>query len=146
MADLISATKFIKDLNPKNKSGAIPQALDLLTNLKNSQGNSKMIDSVGPAVLMQAVSFLAKLFSQKKGLLKLSQQVLSHVAGLSKEELAGHVRANLSVLSQAVLDKYKINANTIFEQLPIETLEVVNAEINTVILAIIQEAKNNALF
>lgn len=47
-----SATDTIKKLNPKNISGAVPQALDLVKNLKNIKGNPLMALAVGPDQLI----------------------------------------------------------------------------------------------
>jgi len=63
-----SATQFIKGLNPKNLSGAIPQALDMILELKKVKGglNPKMIQSVGPQNLFGALQFIQKIFDPKK--------------------------------------------------------------------------------
>lgn len=63
-----SATEFIKKYNPQNVSGAIPSALDMVLNLKKVKGkmNPKMQSSVGPPQLMQALTFIQKIFDPKK--------------------------------------------------------------------------------
>lgn len=63
-----SATSFIKGLNPQNISGAIPSALDMVMNLKKVKGNMnpRMPASVGPQELMQALTFIQKIFDPKK--------------------------------------------------------------------------------
>lgn len=61
-----SVVDTIKKLSPKNVSGSIPQALDMLQNLKKVKGNPLMIDSVGPQFLMGAMKHIQKLFEKKK--------------------------------------------------------------------------------
>lgn len=63
-----SATDQIKKLNPKNVSGTIPQALDLIKQLKNvgPGQNPKMPDAVGQQNLMGMLSFISQLFNQNK--------------------------------------------------------------------------------
>lgn len=61
-----SAVDTIKKLNPKNVSGVIPQALDMMQNLKKIKDNPFMIDAVGPQQLMGAMKHIQKLFEKKK--------------------------------------------------------------------------------
>lgn len=61
-----SATDRIKQLNPKNISGTIPQALDLIQNLQKSKGNPPMIQAVGVGPLMAMLQFVANKFSNLK--------------------------------------------------------------------------------
>lgn len=63
-----SATDTIKQLNPQNKSGAIPQALDLIKQLKTvgPNQNPKMPDAVGQQNLMGMLQFISQLFGQNK--------------------------------------------------------------------------------
>ena len=58
----ISATDKIKQLNPGNKSGVMPQALDMIKNLKQIQGNPKMFESVGKDLLSGLISHLLQTF------------------------------------------------------------------------------------
>lgn len=60
---LKSATDRIKQLNPKNISGTIPQALDLIQNLQKSKGNPAMIDAVGIGPLLSMLQFVSQKFS-----------------------------------------------------------------------------------
>lgn len=60
-----SATDFIKKHNPQNKSGTVPQALELIQNLREIPKlnlNPKMIDAVGPKPLMQLLQFIQQNF------------------------------------------------------------------------------------
>ena len=57
-----SCTDTLKKLNPGNISGAIPQALDLIKNLKQITGNPKMFLAVGPQQLLGMFQHLAELF------------------------------------------------------------------------------------
>lgn len=68
MPDIQSATKFIKALNPPNKSGSIPQSLDLLNNLKKIKAtmNPKMPEAVGPKELVGALKHIFNLFMNQK--------------------------------------------------------------------------------
>lgn len=59
------ASETIKQFNPKNISGILPQALDLQKTLKESKGNPKMVDSVGLENLMAAFKSLMALFAVK---------------------------------------------------------------------------------
>lgn len=63
-----SATDTIKSLNPKNVSGTIPQALDLVKQLKNVKptDNPKMPQAVGAGNLSSMLSFISQLFNQNK--------------------------------------------------------------------------------
>ena len=63
-----SATDTIKSLNSSNKSGAIPQALDLIKQLKTVKptDNPVMPQSVGAGNLSQMLSFISQLFNQNK--------------------------------------------------------------------------------
>jgi hypothetical protein len=60
-----NATAYIKKLNPKNKSGAIKEALNLLENLKKVKGmmNPNVPSAVGASNLQNAISQVAKDFA-----------------------------------------------------------------------------------
>jgi hypothetical protein len=60
-----NATAYIKKLNPKNKSGAIKEALNLLENLKKVKGmmNPNVPSAVGASSLQSAISQVAKDFA-----------------------------------------------------------------------------------
>jgi hypothetical protein len=64
-----SATDTIKQLNPKNLSAVVPQSLDLLQTLKkvSPTDNPKMPQAVGQGNLMEMLSFIQQLFSNKGG-------------------------------------------------------------------------------
>lgn len=59
-----STTDLIKKLNPKNISGTIPQALDLIRSLRDSKGNPKMVDAVGLMNLIGMLKHVQNTFSQ----------------------------------------------------------------------------------
>lgn len=63
---LKSASETIKKLNPKNISGTIPQALDMVKQLQQVKGNPKMIESIGGENLMAAFKHILELFTNKK--------------------------------------------------------------------------------
>ncbi len=66
--DLKNASKAIKSLNPKNISGTIPQAHDLVEALKKVTGkdNPKMPQAVNPQALQGMMKHVQSMFSQKK--------------------------------------------------------------------------------
>lgn len=69
--NLKSATKALKEVNPKNISGTIPQALEMVKELqeKAKKGNPKMVESVGIQNLVGALKFIKDKFhppSKKK--------------------------------------------------------------------------------
>ena len=59
------ATAYIKKLNPQNKSGAIKEALNLITNLKKVKGmmNPTVAGAVGAASLSSAISQVGQDFA-----------------------------------------------------------------------------------
>jgi len=59
-----SANEFIKKVNPQNVSGVVKSALDLISNLKQSQGNPTMVDAVGASPLASMMSQVAADFAQ----------------------------------------------------------------------------------
>lgn len=59
-----SATDTIKKLNPKNISGTIPQALDLIRSLRDSKGNPTMAQAVGLANLIGMLKFVSSKFNK----------------------------------------------------------------------------------
>lgn len=63
-----SATDTIKRLNPKNISGTIPQALDLIQNLEKIKfgQNPKIFNAVGASQLMGMLKFIQSVFKKNK--------------------------------------------------------------------------------
>ena len=117
MPDLQSATKFIKQLNPQNKSGTIPQALDLLNNLKKHKPNEnrKMPDAVGPKELMQMLQFVFNKFSKKK--LDNITQILAKKRSLSDAELIEFVNAIRDLMKiKGLIDEGMAAGITFFDE------------------------------
>jgi len=58
-----NVNSYIKEKTPKNVSGSIKKALDLIENLKKSQGNPKMEDAVGAGALANMLAQVAQDFA-----------------------------------------------------------------------------------
>lgn len=62
------ASKYIKKLSPKNVSGSIPQALDMVEQLKKVKKdmNPRMVQAVGGQNLMGMLKHIQGMFKKKK--------------------------------------------------------------------------------
>lgn len=58
-----SATDYIKKLSSNNVSGSIPQALDLIQQLKKAKGNPRMQNAVGASNLAGMMQHVAQQFA-----------------------------------------------------------------------------------
>lgn len=61
-----SVVDTVKKLNPKNVSGKIPEALNIMQNLKKVTGNPRMVQAVGAKELMSTLKHIQNLFKKKK--------------------------------------------------------------------------------
>lgn len=101
-----SATDTIKKLSPKNVSGTIPQALDLIQELKKVKGNPKMVDAVGQQNLMKMLQFLSNIFNNNssnnvnsKSILDLLDlNLLSQLTGLPVAQIETIVKEILGLI------------------------------------------------
>jgi len=67
MAVQPNAQQVLKQFNPANKSAHVKQAVDMLTNLKKSDGNPKAINAVGAQQLAGMLKgFFDKFIKNKK--------------------------------------------------------------------------------
>ena len=82
-----SATEYIKKVNPKNVSGTIPQALDLIENLKKVKKdmNPRMVSAVGGSQLMGMLKHINSLFKKKKKPVTVIQEALETALQLEEE-------------------------------------------------------------
>lgn len=77
-----SATDTIKKLNPKNISGTIPQALDLIRSLRDSKGNPTMAQAVGLMNLIGMLKFVSKKFNKAPAV---QQNILDQIIRILKK-------------------------------------------------------------
>jgi len=80
MAVQPNAQEVLKQFNPANKSAHVKQAVDMLTNLKKSNGNPKGVNAVGPQQLAGMLKgFFDKFIKNKKPKNKKDEQELAKI-------------------------------------------------------------------
>lgn len=107
-----SATDVIKKLNPKNISGTIPQALDLIKSLRDSVGNPKMVDAVGLINLIGMLKHVQNTFSsQPKKEISILQRLIEILKKMKVNNIPSEtiVKIGLELLGYNPIESENVN-------------------------------------
>ena len=105
-----SATQTIKKLNPKNISGSVPKALDMLTELKKIKDNPTIIKALGAANIMSTLKHIQALFktakkkneSQTQGEAEEEQRISTMQESIDKEQAAETQPPSTNLLTDTI--------------------------------------------